>query len=129
MNDDCDLKTLSERRKGKRFKAREGAFAVLYDGTNRVGPVVDLSKKGLSFRYIDDGKKVDRATQLAIIVKGQGFYLRMIPACTVYDIEETPKVPFSAIKMRKRGVKFGRLTNYQVALLRYFLRNFTVHDF
>ena len=121
--------TVSERRKDKRFKAGEGAFAVLYDDTNRVGSIIDLSKKGLSFRYIDDGKKVDTATQLAIIVKGQGFYLRMITACTVYDIEEKPAVPFSTIKMRKRGVKFGRLTNYQVALLRYFLQHFTIDEF
>ncbi len=120
--------TVSERRKDKRFKARDGAVAVVGGDTYLVGSVIDLSIKGLSFRYIDDGKKKDNASELAIIVTGQGFYLRMIPVSTVYDIKEKSKVSFISIKMRRRGVQFGRLTVFQVALLRYFIQNFTTDE-
>ena len=129
MKENCYLispEELSERRAGNRLKAVEGAAAVLYNDGYRVGPIVDVSRTGLSFRYIDDGEKIDDATQLAIVVTGQGFYLRMIPIRTVYDIVEETNVAFSSITMRRRGVRFGRLTNMQTTLLSYFLKNYTV---
>ena len=53
------IKDISEHRKHKRFKVQEGAIAVLHDQKYKLGPVIDLTRDGLAFRYVYKEKKTN----------------------------------------------------------------------
>ena len=42
-----------ERRRHKRYKAVEGAYAAISPHSHKLGQVIDISMGGLSFKYID----------------------------------------------------------------------------
>jgi hypothetical protein len=42
-----------DRRKCKRFKARNGAFAVLMPAGNKLGQIKNISISGLAFNYVE----------------------------------------------------------------------------
>jgi hypothetical protein len=46
-----------ERRKQKRFKGKEKAFATLNSDCDKKGQINDISKDGLSFLYFGDGEE------------------------------------------------------------------------
>ena len=48
-----DRRILLDRRRKKRYRVKEGAFAALINHDNRLGQIRDISLVGLSFRYID----------------------------------------------------------------------------
>ncbi len=46
----------NERRKHKRFKVKQGAFAVASPDYNKLGQIKDISEGGLAFQFIEDGE-------------------------------------------------------------------------
>ena len=42
-----------ERRKNKRYKAVEGAYAAISPNSHKLGQIIDISMGGLAFKYID----------------------------------------------------------------------------
>ena len=46
-----------ERRSFKRFRAKEGAFAVLRPQCTKLGQIVDISEGGLAFHYASTGNQ------------------------------------------------------------------------
>ena len=117
-------------RKHKRFPVKEGTHAVLHDHERRIGPVIDISRSGLSFRYFDDvrGRKDSGSAKLEIACTDEGFYLRLIPVSTVYDKLEPYDVPSGTMINRRCGVKFEKLSDYQLSLVKYFVQKFTVDE-
>ena len=109
----------------KRFQVKEGTNAILHNDDRRIGPIIDISRSGLSFRYFDDVKGSSGSAQLEIAYAEKGFYLRLIPVSTVYDKLEQRYVPISTLTNRRCGVKFEELNDYQVFLVKYFIRKFT----
>ena len=122
-------KDLIERRKHKRFKAKQGAFAVLTSDYNKLGQIKDIGKGGLSFCYIANGEQTDRFSEIEIYLIGDeisdDFYLKKIPVRTVVDFEVDNKVSFSSLPMRQLSMHFEKLTSGQIFLLNYFLREYT----
>jgi hypothetical protein len=115
-------------RKHKRFQVKEGTNAVLHNHDRRIGPVIDISRNGLSFRYFDDVNGRIGSAQLEICHAEKGFYLRLIPVSTVYDKLEQRYVPFSTLINRRCGVKFEKLNDYQASLVKYFIQKFTIDE-
>ena len=115
-------------RKHKRFQVKEGTNAVLHNHDRRIGPVIDISRSGLSFRYFDDVKGSIGSAQLEIAYAEKGFYLRLIPVSTVYDKLEQRYVPISTLINRRCGVKFEKPNDYQASLIKYFIQKFTIDD-
>jgi hypothetical protein len=122
-------KDLIERRKHKRFKARQGAFAVLTSDYNKLGQIKDIGKGGLSFFYVAGGEQTDRFSEIEIFLIGDeigdDFYLKKIPVRTVVDFEVDNKVSFSSLPMRQLSMYFEKLTSGQIFLLNYFLQKYT----
>ena len=117
---------ISEYRRHRRLKAKKGAVAVLCGRYYKIGPVIDITWGGLAFRYTyDDEKNLESAYRLSIFFTGEDFYLRTVPVEIVYDIEENSETPITAPRMKRCGVKFGRLTECQRFLLKQFIRNYT----
>ena len=123
-----DTKKISEKRKYKRFKGKEGASAVLYKRDNIIGMIIDISRGGLAFRYMDEAKETRGTSQLGLFFTGEEFYLQIVQINTIYDVEEAHKVSFSNLRMRRCGVKFGKLTDYEAFLLKHFIGNYALGE-
>jgi hypothetical protein len=117
-----------ERRQMKRFKVAEGAFAALVNHGSKLGQIRDISKTGLSFRYIDSEEEQAEARELKIILGSGGLCVDKVPFKKVTDFEIKSKFSFSSIKMRQTGLKFGELTPGQQARLNNFIQNHTLGE-
>ena len=120
-----NTKQVLERRKHKRFHVQDGTFAVLGSRYGKIGRVIDMSIGGLGFSYIVGEEQGDDSHRLSILLAEDSFHLTRIAFKTVWDTE-TKEVPLSTVAMRRCGVEFGDLTEYQISQLEYFLENHTV---
>ncbi len=117
-----------ERRRHKRFRAQEGAFVGLGNHRIKLGEIIDISKGGLAFRYIDIGDRPIGTFELDISFKKTGFRLEKVPAKTISDLVITKDFPYSSTKMRRQGVQFGELTVKQITLLDHFISEYTIAE-
>ena len=98
------MKNFFLRRTHKRFKVKDGAFAVLFQNSSKLGEIIDISLAGFSFRYSDsqfldndrDGQAFlyhDRQKQLEgfsdfdIFLVDSGIYLDKIPCKIISNFE------------------------------------------
>ncbi|MBW1705964.1 MAG: PilZ domain-containing protein [Deltaproteobacteria bacterium] len=121
-------KNLAERREYKRLEAQEGAFAAMRGPVSKLGQIIDISKSGLAFRYIDTGVRPDRSFDLDISLTNNGFHLEDVPCKNISDSEITNEFHFSSITMRRLGVQFAELTHKQTSQLEYFIQNHTMNE-
>ncbi|WDP88614.1 MAG: PilZ domain-containing protein [Desulfobacter sp.] len=115
-----------ERRRNKRYKAVEGAYAAISPNSHKLGQIIDISMGGLCFKYIDTSSETDKndlSIEDAIFLSSMGYYVGDLPFKTVADYEVTNAPSFSSMKVRKRHVQFTDLTFKQLFDLDYYLRN------
>jgi len=115
-----------ERRKNKRYKAVEGAYAAISPNSHRLGQIIDLSIGGLAFKYIDTSNEEtenNQASEETIFLSSMGYYVGDLPFKTIADYEITNAPSFSSMKVRKRHVKFTDLSFKQLFDLDYYLKN------
>lgn len=115
-----------ERRKNKRYKAIDGAYAAISPKSQKLGQIIDISMGGLSFKYIDTSngeKQADKITDETIFLSSMGYYVGDLPFKTISDYEITNTPSFSSMKVRKRHVQFNDLSFKQLFDLDYYLRN------
>ena len=115
-----------ERRKNKRYKAIEGAYAAISPNSHKLGQIIDISMGGLSFKYIDTqngNSDTSRPPEETIFLSSMGYYVGDLPFKTVSDYEITNAPSFSSMKVRKRHVQFTDLSFKQLFDLDYYLRN------
>lgn len=116
-------KITQERRKHKRFNAKEGAYAAISPNSRKLGQIIDISMGGLSFKYIDTSDEQDIQSEQSIFLSSLGYYVGDLPFKTVEDYEITNYPSFSSMKLRKRRVQFKELSFKQLFDLDYYLRN------
>ncbi|NOX32639.1 MAG: PilZ domain-containing protein [Deltaproteobacteria bacterium] len=116
-----------ERRKNKRYKAVEGAYAAISPHSHKLGQIIDVSMGGLSFKYIDtssdDTETEQNLPEETIFLSSMGYYVGDLPFKTIADYEVTNAPSFSSMKVRKRHVQFTDLSFKQLFDLDYYLRN------
>jgi len=115
-----------ERRKNKRYKAVEGAYAAISPNSHKLGQIIDLSMGGLSFKYIDTSngdEESEKTPETAVFLSSMGYYVGDLPFQIIADYEVTNTPSFSSMKVRKRHVKFSDLSFKQLFDLDYYLRN------
>ena len=115
-----------ERRKNKRYKAAEGAYAAISPNSHKLGQIIDISMGGLAFKYIDtstENSEKNPVPEDAIFLSSMGYYVGDLPFKTITDYEVTDAPSFSSMKVRKRHVKFTDLSFKQLFDLDYYLRN------
>jgi len=123
-----DSKELVDKRKHKRFRSQDLAFAAFGSHIKEIGQIMDISMGGLAFRYIADGDQLNESHELEIYLANNGFHLKEVPFNTISDFELTSEFPLSSIIMRRRGVQFGELPQTRVSQLEYFIQNHTVGE-
>ena len=117
-----------ERRQQPRFKAADGVFAALVNHDSKLGQIKDISKLGLSFRYIDSGNRPGEASVLKIIIGRGGLYLDKLPFKKVADFPVNREHTFSSLKMYQIGLQFGELTLQQCIRLDHFIQKHTIGE-
>jgi len=118
----------TERRKHKRFKAREGAFALIGSDNTNWGQIKDISKGGLAFQYITRGKQLNGSAEMDIFLADDSFYLKKVPVRTVADFEVNNKMSLSSLPLRQRNMEFGEMKPIQIFQLYYFLQHHTLAE-
>ena len=118
-------KVLIERRKHKRFKVKEGAFAVASTDYNKLGQIKDISEGGFAFQFIEDGKQTTGSLEVEIFSTVDDFYIKKIPVRTVLDFELDNTISSNSTPMRQLSMKFGKLKHPQKLLLSFFIQKYT----
>ena len=80
--------------------------------------VLDISVGGLSLRYYEGSELIkqiadEKSVKLDLFIDKGDLCLSQIPFKTVYDAEIKSELPLDSVTIRKRGVKFGRLSKDQ----------------
>ena len=117
-----------ERRKHNRFKAKEGVFAVVTSGDNKVGQIKNISKGGLAFQYVASEKKLAGLLIMDIFRSSKDFYMKDVTVKTTSDCYVDSKIPFSTIILKQCGGKFADLADNQVSQLDRFIQNYTIGE-
>lgn len=115
-----------ERRKYPRFRVNDGAYAALSPDSLIMGQIVDISRGGLCFKYIEHREQAFELMTTHVFVGDNGFYLEKMPYKIVDDEPLKNETSLLSRRMRYRRVKFINLSPNQIAQLDYFLYNKTV---
>ena len=115
----------SERRRHKRFRAKEGAYAILSGSVSKMGQILDISKGGIGLRYIDIGDRPKETCTLDLLWEDNGFLLENVVFEIASDEDASKDFPYSTIPMRRCGGRFTGLSNEQIFGLEHFIENYT----
>lgn len=119
------MTTIIEKRKQKRFKGKEGAFATLNSDCDKKGQIKDISKDGLSLIYFGDREESNGSAEIEIYSANDDFYMRKLPVRIVLDVSQNSKNSFSSISTRKLTMRFEKLIPKQKFMLNCFLKKYT----
>jgi hypothetical protein len=114
-----------ERRRCRRLRAADGAFAFMKDETGLVGRIIDISREGLSVSYLPKGLMAGSLKEIDIVHYGDRFLIEDVPVRRISDIADTGPFPSSQLPLRRMGARFGELTSEQSSRLEYFIRHHT----
>ncbi|MCF8067680.1 MAG: PilZ domain-containing protein [Desulfobacterales bacterium] len=102
-----------DRRKYKRFKVKEGTLAIEKGNIVLVGQVADISEKGLSFYYLDNGEPPGKRSEIGLYNSGQGIFCNKLAVENISDVILAKEATPVAATTIRRGVKFGTLSETQ----------------
>ena len=137
-----------ERREHRRFKVKDGSFAVLRTRPAKFGQmngecrntaklaklstklakIIDISDNGLAFHYIDSQNRSKELAELDLLFANDAFYLDKISIKRVVDFKIDPEICRGSFVIRRCGVQFSRLKFDQRTGLNYFLKNYTTNE-
>ncbi len=96
-------------------------MAIIKSNPMRMGEILDISRSGLSFRYIATDRIMTSPCEMDILCSNGDYHLSRLPIQTVQDTFIAPESPFEVLKMKRLTVKFGGLTNRQKVKLNQLL--------
>jgi hypothetical protein len=98
-------------------------MAIIKSNPMRMGEILDISRSGLSFRYIATNRTLTSPCEMDILCSDGDYHLTRLPIQTVEDTFIAPESPFEVLKMKRLTVKFGGLTNRQKSKLNQLLED------
>jgi len=116
----------AEKRRFRRFQAPQNAFTLLRGPDGKLGQIIDISKGGLAFRYVGNGRQPKRSFQLDIFLANNGFRLEKVSFRTVSDFEVNKQGLAHSAIMRRCGVQFDELNQDHLSRLEYFIENYAL---
>ncbi len=119
---------LIEQRRHRRYRVKEGAFAVIRKqaDTQTLGQIIDISGGGLAFKYFANGKPSNGRHKLDIFFAGFGIQLKNLSFQTVSDLPIDNQISFSSIKMRRCGLQFKDLKSKHRLQIEDFIQSYTL---
>ena len=130
------------KRAHKRYKAKEGTFAVLFQDSSKLGHLVDICVDGFSFCFSDspfldsdrDGQAllysgrqhlVEGLSEFDIFLVDSGICLERMPCKIVSEIEIEEGDNLASIATKRCSVQFDKLAPKQVSDLADFIEHWT----
>jgi hypothetical protein len=137
------------RRKHKRYRAKSGTFALLRSTSIelskirdmsmgqigfaviksrpiKMGQIINISKNGLAFDYIERQSKTIEVFKLDILFAEDAYFLGKVLFRPIFDYAIDAEIPFNSFIIRRCGVQFGELTSQQESKLDYFVNQHTL---
>ena len=120
-----------ERRKHKRYRVMDDTLVIFESSSYQKCLIIDISLGGLSFRYYEGTKEIKEFSpidsgKLDIIRRKDKLSIRKIPFETVYDIEIEDENPWHSFTIRRRGVRFTRLTRLHRSQIEKLIKKHTI---
>jgi hypothetical protein len=112
-----------ERRKDKRFQARNKGFVFFDSEPAMAGKIVDISAGGLGLTYLGSNRRTGDLLSLRILCITCCVGGTRIPARTIWDFE---RVRTSLEGSRRAGAQFERLTQHQKHAVNRFIEYCTL---
>ncbi len=119
-------KVFTERRVHRRYKAQDGSFAAVKNGSMKLGPIKDISNGGLAFTYMEVEDQMPESFLVDVFFSGEGFYLKDVPSNKISDLYVYADSPISSLVLKKIGVQFKELKLDQQKQLDNFIRDYTI---
>jgi len=118
------------RRKHKRVKIKDGAFAVLRSQPNssQLGNIVDIGNGGLAFHFLDTKEIPSGFSKLDIFISGTGLLVSDVPVEIISQFPIEKKIPFFSVSTRRFCIKFGKVTDKVRSRLNFLIQNYSVTD-
>lgn len=113
----------NERRVQERFAVQNGAFAV-FSPREKIGNIVDINNHGIAISYLSDIDWSSGFEEVSIFMASEGFELNNVPILKMC-IEKIDSNSILDIEFKRRGLKFGSLSQKQISMLDYFIENHT----
>jgi hypothetical protein len=113
-----------ERRSHERYQVQQGVYALLKNGSSKLGQIKNISIGGLAFMYINHDEPISEPVEVDIFISGNGYFLKGIPCKKISDTHVDNFVPFSTFEMRQLGVQFGEISHGQAAQLDTFIKKY-----
>ncbi len=121
---------LDEKRKFKRFKGKDGAFAAFIKPNELInmGLVQNISMGGLCVRYLSTHDNNGGCSAIKIFgSKDRFIHLDRVQCRIVYD-QEVPEGSWEQISTRRCGVEFENLSVKHLSQLQEFIANFAFDE-
>jgi len=121
---------LEEKRKFKRFKGKEGAFAAFTRPNEfmNVGQIQDISMGGLCAQYLSTNEDNKGCSEIKIFGTNDRFInLGGVQCRIVYD-REVPEDSRKQIRTRRCGVEFENLSAKRLSMLQDFIDSFAFDE-
>ena len=105
----------------KRFRVKDGIYVVFGQSAFR-HQISDISMGGLSFYYDDQSRMIDRGLRELTLVNRNRIFIKDLAFKTVSNIE-IGEILFHRKRVKRRSVRFERLTGEQKQKLKAFIAN------
>jgi hypothetical protein len=119
-----------EKRKFKRFKGKEGAFAAFMKPNELInmGQVQNISMSGLCVQYLSTHENHGACPAIKIFgSNGRFIHLDRVQCRIVYD-QEVPEGSWQQITTKRCGVEFENLSVKHLSTLQDFIDNFAFDE-
>ena len=112
-----------EQRRYKRHSTKSGAFALLKSQDLEIlGSVKDISNDGICLTHIDENQEFDEPSSIMVNLITEDTCYENFPSKNLWAIEEEAGFVAARVKMRRRGIQFGELTQEKQFQLDEFIR-------
>ena len=115
----------TERRRHKRFAAQGDAYAVLRSQSPRLGQIIDVSRGGMSFRYVDGTEDSSGPAALDVFLLNQPVLMKSVPVRSCCDFAIDPAAEQKEESIRRCCVEFVALEPGQASALEDFIEHHT----
>ena len=114
----------SDRREHTRYRVDDAAFA--FSDSRFPGRICDISMGGLAFAFIDQDAADSQMSEIDIMDTSNGFFLEKIPCSSITSKIMQNDTPFSVLRIARKSVRFGDLSEDQKDALEDYLMNCTL---
>jgi len=111
-----------DKRQHKRYDISSGAFALLkWNGSEVLGSIKDISTGGLCLSHIDDNEDLEALSRITVKLISEKICYENFIGRNIWSTNEEDDFTTAMVKMKRRGIEFGRLNDELQLQLKEFI--------